>query len=123
MDEEKTKPDPVPVRVVGEKGESSLVEYQVDGMYRRRYVPAKSVKNREEKRGEVVKTTLDKGIVYGLPWEDFIEITATPESVANELRRRGVWYTEDMTPSAIVHARIAFDYGDFISKAKQEVDR
>ncbi len=118
MDEEKKKPEPVPVRVVGEKGESSLVEYQVDGMYQRRYVPKKSVKD-----GAVSPITLGKGIVYGLPWEDFIEITATPESVANKLRQRGVWYIEDMIHSAIVHARVAFDYGDFISRAKREVDK
>ena len=123
MEEEKKKPEPIPVRVVGEKGESALVEYQVDGMYRRRYVPGKSVKDRERNRGEVSPITLGKGIVYGLPWEDFVEITATPESVANELRRRGVWYIEDMNHSAIKHARIAFDYGEFISRAKREVDK
>lgn len=117
-EEKKAKPKPVPVKVVGEKGESALVEYQVDGMYRRRYVPRKSVKD-----GAVSPITLGKGVVYGLPWEDFIEITATPESVANKLRQRGVWYIEDMTHSAILHARLAFDYGDFISRAKQEVDK
>ena len=122
MEEEK-KVKPVPVRVVGEKGESSLVEYQVEEMYHRRYVPKKAVKDRERDRGKVSPITLGKGIVYGLPWEDFIEITATPESVANKLRQRGVWYIEDMVHSAIVHARVAFDYGEFISRAKREVDK
>ena len=112
--EERKKPEPVPVRIVGEKGESALVEWVQDGSYKRAYVPAKSVKE-----GAVSPITLGKGIPYGLPWEDFIEITATPESVANELRRRGVWYLEDLHHSAILHANQAFSFGAFVNKAKR----
>ena len=113
-------PDPrLPVRVVGQKGASILVEWLDEGaMFRRAYVPADKVRD-----GSVASKELAKGIPYGLPWEKWIEITATPELVANALRRQGVWNWEDITNAALQAANMAFDKGAFLRRVEKETKR
>jgi hypothetical protein len=114
------KPDPrLPVKVVCTKGESSLVEWlDSGGMYRRAYVPISSVAD-----GTVSSADLEAGVPYGLPWEKFIKVEATPESLANELRRQGIWEWEDIKLSALQNANRAFDLGAFMRKVEQEVKK
>ena len=114
----KPAPDPmIPVRVVARKGESALVEWiDGDGLYRRAYVPAGKVQE-----GAAPSKVLDQAIPYGLPWEQWIEVTATPEGIANELRRQGMWRWEDFNKAALSAANKAFDLGAFIRRVSQEV--
>jgi len=114
---EKPRPEPrVPVRVIGSKGESALVEWMdAEGMYRRVYVPLAKVT-----KGTVASKDLERGIPYGLPWEDYIEVTATPASIANELRRMGAWRREDLTANIVDQANKAFDRGAFLRRVSQE---
>jgi hypothetical protein len=118
--EEKPRPEPrVPVRVIGSKGESALVEWiDAEGLYQRIYVPLAKVT-----KGTVASKDLERGIPYGLPWEEYIEVTATPASIANELRRMGAWRREDLTNSIINHANKAFDRGAFLRRVEQEVKK
>ena len=113
-------PEPrLPVRLVAHKDGSALVEWIDEaGMYRRVYVPLEKLD-----KGTVVSKDLAKGIPYGLPWEDYIEVTATPEHIANELRRMGVWCWQDINNAALEAANRAFDKGAFLRLVNQEAKK
>ena len=84
------EPEWVPVRVVERKGESALIEWD-DGRLHRAYVPAKALCG-----SQCPKDVLEEAPAHGVPWElllDFSDIT--PDAVADKLRRRGIWTTED----------------------------
>jgi len=121
MEEEKSevkkkeKPKPITVKVVGIKGESALVEWIDEGKYKRAFVPKGKIKD-----SAVDPAVLAKGIVYGLSWEDFVEIETSPEKIANELRRHGIWRLEDMNMQVLQKASIAINLGDFLNKAQKE---
>ena len=118
-EQERKPPDPrLPVRLVAHKDGSALVEWIDEGMYRRVYVPLAKVD-----QGTVAGKDLAKGIPYGLPWEDWIEVTATPENIANELRRQGVWCWQDINNAAIEAANKAFDKGAFLRVSNQEAHK
>lgn len=113
-------PDPrLPVRLVAHKDGSALVEWIDEaGMYCRVYVPLDKLD-----RGTVASKDLAKGIPYGLPWEQWIEIQATPERIANELRRMGIWCWQDMSNAALDAVNRAFDKGAFLRQVNQEVSK
>ena len=114
---EKKQAPRLPVRLVAHKDESVLVEWlDQDGMYCRVYVPLAKLKE-----GTVSEKDLARGIPYGLAWEDWIEVTVTPEHIANELRRQGVWCWPDITNSALDVVNRAFDKGAFLRRVNQEV--
>ena len=118
-EQERKPPDPrLPVRLVAHKDGSALVEWIDDGMYRRVYVPLAKVD-----QGTVAGKDLAKGIPYGLPWEDWIEVTATPENIANELRRMSIWCWADINNAAIEAVNKAFDKGAFLRLANQEAHK
>ena len=115
----KAKEPQVPARLIAHKGDSALVEWMDgDGYLRRAYIPLKQVRD-----GAAASKVLDKGIPYGLPWEKWIEVVATPEDIANELRRQGVWCWEDMNNAALDAANRAFDRGAFLRRVQQEVKK
>ena len=118
--EEKPKakpPDPrLPVKLIAHKDGSALVEWiGEDGYYHRVYVPLSKLD-----KGTVASKDLAKGIPYGEQWEDYIEITATPESIANELRRMGVWCWQDIRNDVLDVVNKAFDKGEFLRRVNQE---
>jgi hypothetical protein len=78
------------VKVIGERGRAALVEFDGEQGRSRVYVPGDSVH-----AGMVDAETLAQGIEYGVPWEA-ADIRVTPELVAAELRRRGIWTLEDL---------------------------
>jgi len=81
----------VQVKVVQKKGMAALVEWlDVDGMHRAT-IPATAVKG-----GKVAEDELDYGITYGEPWEEMIVLSATPEAIAEQLRKCGIWTREDL---------------------------
>jgi len=113
-------PDPrLPVRLVAHKDGSALVEWiDAGGMYHRVYVPLEKVD-----KGTVAGKELAKGIPYGLPWEKWITVTATPEGIANELRRMGIWCWQDINNAALEAANKAFDKGAFLRLVNQEANQ
>jgi len=81
----------VQVTVVQKKGMAALVEWlDADGMHRAT-IPAHTIKG-----GKVAKDELDYGIPYGEPWEEMIVLNATPEAIAEQLRKCGIWTKEDL---------------------------
>jgi hypothetical protein len=113
-------PEPrLPVRLMAHKDGSALVEWMDEsGMYCRVYVPFGKLD-----KGTVASKELAKGIPYGLPWEEYIEVTATPEQIANELRRQGVWCWQDINNAALSAANRAFDQGAFLRRVNREVQK
>ena len=83
-------PELIPVRVLATEGRSSLVE--IEGP-RRYYVPAGKIAD-----GHVSAGTLVKALEYGIRWEAFLEEPdVTPDTLAAELRKAGIWTRADLT--------------------------
>lgn len=80
----------VPVNVISTQGQACLVEWDDGvGRPRRAYVPASAVTD-----GRCVAPA--SGIAYGDDWEGILgTLSVTPDAVADELRRRGIWTRED----------------------------
>jgi len=115
MSDEEVKEQMITITVLRVEGKSALIQWLTEGpTYHRAYVPASKVK-----AGEVSDRVLARGIPYGVAWEKCIHITATPESIANDLRRRGIWRYEDINVSALTKANQAFELGEFMQKAKE----
>ena len=86
------KAQPVPVRVVGEKGHSALVQWRGEHGPRRAYVPREAVDG-----GRVDADVLGKGIEYGVAWERYLDLSfVTAEVLAGKLRKAGLWNLDDL---------------------------
>lgn len=80
----------IPVKIIKVEGDASLVEYVLDGRLQRATIPTGKIKG-----NEASAYSLNAGIPFGADWENLIELKATPVSIANALRNRGVWTPED----------------------------
>jgi len=90
VDEVEPDPELVAVHIVKAKGESALVEWD-DGRIHRAYVPAKALRG-----SQCPKDVLEEAPAHGVPWELLLDLSGvTPDAVADKLRRRGIWTTED----------------------------
>ncbi len=79
----------VPVTVVNSQGQASLIEWLDGNRPRRTFVPTAAIVD-----GLCIDPAA--GIAYGDDWEASIgTLSVTPASVADELRRRGIWTRED----------------------------
>jgi len=81
----------VKVKIIQRKGQATLVQWIAEGGAHRATIPADTII-----KGQVASDELEYGIVYGEPWEELITVSATPESIAAELRRCGIWTKEDL---------------------------
>lgn len=91
MTEEQQQPEPkrVRVRVMGHKGKSALV--QTDDL-KRYYVPANMVRD-----DMIAKDVLEKGVRYGVPWEEYLGFDeASAETVGMMLRKAGIYTLADL---------------------------
>lgn len=91
----------VKVKVIGNQGMSSLVEWVIDGVIERGYVPTGMVEE-----DHVNGKELELAIPYGLPFASLITFQANPVDLERELHRLGIWTFEDMTrdPNACISA-------------------
>lgn len=81
----------MPVKLLARREQSALVQWLDRGEINRGYVPASSIED------DMVNTTdLELAIPYGLPWAGLITLNATPEKLAHELRRVGIWTYDDL---------------------------
>lgn len=104
------------MRVVRKKGESVLVEFVIKEFYRRVYIPSTELKD-----GRAPESILERGIVYGEPWEEFMDMNASRKQMANELRRRGMWVAEDVNPVTVAKVNKAFNEGAFLKRCGEIV--
>lgn len=89
-------PELVPVKVVQLRKHAALVEWVIrreDGSpdLRRAEVPREVVHD-----NVVAHDDLSAGVPYGLPWEEIARVRITPDAIAAELRRLGVWTADDL---------------------------
>ena len=107
------------VKIVQRQGKATLVEWIDDGVTRRSTVPSAVIE-----KGRVPTAELKRGIPYGEPWEELIELHATPENLAAELRRRGIWTVEDLQANAeIARGAILDAYGCELGHLMRAVKR
>ena len=114
---------PIPVRIIRDNGPTVLVEWAVGSKtapdWRRAYVPKEVVHDLSAQQAE-----LDAGTPYGVRWEELAVVTATPETIGQELRRRGLWTVRDCE-IRVAEAQAAFvaacsaDFGALLQAARK----
>jgi hypothetical protein len=112
----------VGVRIIARKGETVLVEWVAGEDLRRSVVPAGIVT--VDETGQAWCEAPEQGIAYGWPWEQLIVLQATPEQMARELRKRGIWTVADLKANAMA-AVAAFQtvYGWDVSRLLVELEK
>ena len=81
----------IDVKIIRDSGPTCLVEWTEHDDLRRAYVPKEVIQHLR-----VPVEELAAGTPYGVRWERLIEVHATPERVAQALRRRGIWTAEQL---------------------------
>jgi hypothetical protein len=81
------------VTILSSKGASTLVEYMLDGVLQRKYVPTEKVLNQF-----VPDEVLARGIQYGFPWEEIV-INFDMQQFATEMHNAELWTVEDVLKS------------------------
>jgi len=109
----------IKIRVIRQRGQAALVEWVDNEGAHRATIPASAIH-----KGHAAKDELEYGIPYGAPWEELITLTATPATIAAELRRRGIWTKEDLLSQpkvavAAIQAAYGFDLAALIKAARQ----
>lgn len=79
------------VKVIQRKGIVALVEWIDGDGLKRGVIPVNIIA-----KGRVDREELKSAIPYGIPWEKLLKVSATPQTVAAELRRVGIWTREDL---------------------------
>lgn len=99
MEEKPKKIKKIQVRVVEVRGPSAVVEFA--GGLKRAIIPLEEIEE-----DSVSAETLELGVPYGAPWESLVQLKATPQQLADELRRNGIWTIEDLerNPRAAIGA-------------------
>lgn len=88
------KPAPVPVQALSSRNGLTLVEWQDEtGSLRRNWVKEKSLEVTPE---GTLAVDPGSGVPYGFDFARMIKLKATPQAVADELRRVGIWTLEDL---------------------------
>ena len=86
----KPKAKTLPVRIVKAQGEAVLVEVFTKQRWSRSVVPREVVKD-----GRVTEADLDAGDVT-VDWAALVELSATPESIAEALKRQEIFTHDDL---------------------------
>jgi hypothetical protein len=94
------------MKTIKTKGKVALVEHEGQ----RRIVPLKEASNPE---------AFEMGMPWGVPWEE-VELRASPDTLAAELRRRGIWTEQDLRAnSGTALAAIQSVYGVDLSSLRK----
>lgn len=102
------------------KGEAVLIEYVQDGALQRAIVPRDSMV-----ADNVDDDALERAISYGVAWEDLPAIVVTPDVLAYELRRRGIWTIEELQLNkdgalAAIRGAVKHVYAALLDAAQKE---
>lgn len=76
---------------LGSTPESFLVEWVVDGVAKRGFIPAKKF----DPAG-VPESVLLRSTPYGLPWAQLATLSATPEGLEQALHNADIWTLNDL---------------------------
>jgi hypothetical protein len=101
----------IEARVVLRKKAAVLLEANdKDGIPLRATFPAESLSIRENGTVILSEEEFSMGIPFGIPWEyKFKQIVVTPEELAGELHRNGIWTRDDVykNPEGVKGALLA----------------
>ena len=113
----------VDVRIIRDNGPAALVEWGEPHDLRRAYVPKEVIRDLRAPAGE-----LEAGASYGVRWEEFAVVTATPDRIGQELRLRGIWTIHDFE-TRLAEAQSAFfaaygaDFGALLRAARKHEEQ
>ena len=79
------------VKIVGRDGKAIVVEWVDNGKTYRGVLPAGRVRG-----NNAYLKDLRRAAPYGIAWEEVVELQATSELLAEELRKRGIWTGKDL---------------------------
>ena len=94
-----------PVTILADQGEVALVEYIRAGLPYRVYLPMVLLEHTADGVYGSLEN-LNRGMPYGEPWETLPIGNVGAETIAGELRRRGIWTAQDLRAN-LQHARAA----------------
>jgi hypothetical protein len=121
MTEETEQPEIelIPVKIIGSKGRSVLIQVQVEGP-QRYYVPKSAVVD-----NKVPADVIAKGIEYGIAWETYLDLSEiTIDALASKLRRNGIWTQEDLEQQDRRLAQMAYNViGRAVRQAAKRADQ
>lgn len=119
--------EPVRARLIAdyERGKS-LVEFEEDGDLRRVVIPRKGL-DPSDGVVDVDPEVLRNGEAYGDPFEDMLSVSISPESIARELRRNGIWTADDLSKmpkqlQGAFYAALSNDVQNFIRAAEEHAE-
>jgi len=79
------------VKLLRREGHSALVQWFDGAGVQRGIVPVSVLK------GDYIDTEeLDRAIPWGEPWEELVELKATSQDLARNLRKVGIWTLDDL---------------------------
>lgn len=108
----------IDIRLVEQTGASALVEYWKKGRLNRVIVPVVEIR-----KGKVKSEILDAGIPWGEAWESLPYPQVTPDQIADELHRQGIWTKEDVLKNrGAVSAAIQQVHGPIIQIIMQFIN-
>lgn len=113
--------DPVKCKIVSRKNNLYLVEFMGDYSLERRFIVSDMI---IEDNGQfAIVDNPNAGIPYGMEWEELVSLGATPELIATELRRHGIWTYEDLINDpngalGAIQAAYRFDLARLLRAAK-----
>jgi hypothetical protein len=85
----------IKVRLVKVRQTSTIVESDSDGLLKRHIVPSDWLVAVDD-QWFVDSEQLAMGIPYGVEWEEYLQdYLFSKESIANSLRKQGIWTLED----------------------------
>jgi hypothetical protein len=86
------------VKVIARKGQAVLVEWTDEaGHLRRSVLPVNALHDGPDGAAHGAEADRpEEGIPYGLPWEALVTFQATPDALADALRRNGIWTYADL---------------------------
>jgi hypothetical protein len=80
----------LPVKLINTKGQSSLVEFEDNGVRRRVFIPSDQLID-----GKVSNVIISRAIPFGYPWEE-IQFTVGGADLAAALHKLDLWTIEDV---------------------------
>lgn len=84
------------VRVLRRKNGLALIEWPVGDDFRRSWIPISTFQDDLGSTATVEHPEYGLPFEDGIPWEEIIVMAASPNIIARELRRQGIWTIEDL---------------------------
>lgn len=107
------------IKVISKRKKSALIEYTKNGKLLRATVPASDIVD-----DSISDYKLKLAIPYGVEWSKLLTLEATPEDLERNLRKAGIWTSQDALQNApkvlgAIQATYRVDLGTLLRIAKE----